>query len=259
MSPEKDIVNLWLNRRGFFTVNDLNAGKNRVVDTLALKYHRAKPQILHVEVSCSISSSIVTEKEKEDILKKFYDSNVVKKTNDYINEFMGESYDYERVLVTTSKIELQDVRVIRFEKVLADVVSDLDRQNYRSPVIRTMQLLKYLLIAKPSAISEVIAKNQESNAFTNISREKLVKAIITQSSSIKIFRKKGNEQILIDMLKNSSLKNPEKLAKALDEVLSRRNASKFLNVLLKRKNLNEAIKGEIKEKKLGEFLEKQND
>ncbi len=254
MSPEKDIVNLWLNKRGFFTVNDLNSGKNRVVSILALKYSREKPHILHVELNCSVSPSLVAEAEKEDLIRKFYDSNVIEKISRYIYDFLGEHYDYERVLVTTSDVELKDIKIMKFEKLLADVVSDLDRQNYRSPVTRTMQLIKYLMIAKPYSISEVIGKNREM--VTNTSREKLVKAIITESSSIRIFKKKGNEDILIHMLKNSSLKNPEKLAKALDQVLTKRTASRFLNVLLKQKNLKSAIKEELgKDKNLEEFLE----
>ncbi len=253
MSPEKDIVNVWLNRRGFFTVNDLNAGRNKIVSILALKYQKEKPHILHVEISCSISPSPVLEREKEDLIRKFYDLNVTQKISAYISDFFGGNYDYEKLLVTTKEIELNDIKTIHFEKVLADVVAGLDRQNYRNQVTRTMQLMKYLLLARPAEISEVLGKDRETKTLTTNSREKLVKAIITQSSSIKIFRKKGNEDLLIHMLKNSSLKNPEKLAKALDEVLTPRTANRFLNVLLKQKNLQKAIR--TREKRLEEFLE----
>ncbi len=253
MSPQKDIVNMWLNKRGFFTVNDINAGKNKLVSILALKYHKERPQIVHVEVSCSIVSSPVVQKEREDLIRKFYDLNVTQRISSYINEFFGDSYEYERLLVTTKDIELNDIKTFRFEKILAEVVAELDKQNYHNPVTRTMQLIKYLLLAKPSLMSEVLGKNQETKTLTGNSREKLVKALLAQTSSIKIFRKKSNEDLLIHVLKNSSLKNPDTLARALDQVLTPKTADRFLRVLLKQKNLQSALKS--KERKLEEFIE----
>ena len=53
MSPEKDIVNLWLNRQGFFTVSDINAN-NRVADFVAIR-QRGQVSVQHVELHCSVS------------------------------------------------------------------------------------------------------------------------------------------------------------------------------------------------------------
>ena len=47
MGPEKEIVQLWLNRKGFFTIKDINAG-SRVIDMIAIKQDM-EPKIAHVE------------------------------------------------------------------------------------------------------------------------------------------------------------------------------------------------------------------
>ena len=37
MNPDREIVNWWLNKRGFFTINNIKASKNREIDILAVK------------------------------------------------------------------------------------------------------------------------------------------------------------------------------------------------------------------------------
>ncbi len=55
MFPEKEIVKLWLNSRGYLVVGDINAGKNKVVDALALKIEQGQlSEVVHVEVSVSV-------------------------------------------------------------------------------------------------------------------------------------------------------------------------------------------------------------
>lgn len=72
MNAEKDIVNIWLNQHGFFTVRDINA-KNRVIDFLAYKPGEV---IQHIEVNCSVSSSNITQHERSELARQFDDSNV---------------------------------------------------------------------------------------------------------------------------------------------------------------------------------------
>lgn len=244
MNPEKAIVNLWLNKRGFFTINDLNAG-NRVVDIIAIKQGDS-PKIQHIETSCSISGGMATGKEKQDLLRKFNDANVVKIVRKTIKSFTGGEEDYERVLVSTSDVDLPGITVMSFDNMLLDVVKDLDRQYYKNSVVRTMQLMKYLLIAKPSSMAGLLGKEDDYKPLTHVGRATFIRNMLLQDVSKKIFKRKDSEQMLIEILKESSLKQPERLAKALDEIFSKRSSTMFINLLLKQKNVQTAIKEEVK-------------
>ncbi len=253
MNPEKAIVNLWLNKRGFFTIHDLNAG-NRVIDLLAIK-QKDGPKIQHIEISCSISPGILTEKEKKDLSKKFNDQNVVRKVKKSIKEYTGKDAEYEKVLVATGNVDIGDIRVINFDDILLDVVKDVDRQYYKNSVVRTMQLIKYLLIAKPASMAMLLGKEDDYKPLTHAGREKLIRDMLLQDSSKKIFKKQDSEQILIELIKESSLKQPERLAKAIDEVFSKRSSTRFINALLKQKNVQTAIKEEVaKDQSLEKFF-----
>lgn len=55
MSAEKEVVDFWLNRKGYFTVNNLKSG-NKDVGILALKFDKGSlTHIMHVEINCSIT------------------------------------------------------------------------------------------------------------------------------------------------------------------------------------------------------------
>ncbi|MBN2454312.1 hypothetical protein JXB11_02075 [Candidatus Woesearchaeota archaeon] len=245
MNPEKAIVNLWLHRQGFFTIADINA-KNRVIDLLAVKQKKGEVSVRHVEVSCSVSSSTITESYKQELLRKFTDPNVVEKVKRSVKSYLGYELEYEKVLVTNSKIDLPNVNVIQFEDVFHEVVENLDTQNYRDPVVRTLQLFKYVLLSNPDKVSALIASGGEHKAMTSAAREKLTKDLLSQDNISKSFGKKSSEEVLVELLKKSTLRQPERLAKALEEVLTKRTATRFLNVLLQQKNIKTAVKEEIK-------------
>ncbi len=256
MSPEKDIVNLWLNRQGFFTVSDINAN-NRVVDIIAIR-QRNQPTVQHVELHCSVSSpaSVVSEKEKAELLRKFNDSNVIAAVVKTIKSYLGHDAEYEKVLVTTSQVSLPGITVLRFQEVVREVVSQLDRQNYRSPIIRALQLVKFVLMSNPATIASLITKDDSNKPLTYQNKEQLLKQLLQQDAAMKLFGKKGNEQLIIDILKNSTLRQPERLAAALETILTKRTATRFLNVLLQQKEVKTAIEEEIsKDQKLAKFLE----
>jgi hypothetical protein len=42
MSAEKEIVNYWYNKKGFFTINNIKTTNNKDVGILALKYDKNK-------------------------------------------------------------------------------------------------------------------------------------------------------------------------------------------------------------------------
>lgn len=256
MNPEKEIVNLWLNRQGFFTVSDINAN-NRVVDIIAIR-QRSEQVIQHVELHCSVSSpsAVVSEKEKADLLRKFNDSSVVAAVQRTIRSCTGKDSEYEKVLVTTAHVSLPGITAISFQEVIREVVSQLDRQNYRSPIIRSLQLVKYVLISNPAMLASLFAKDDSNRPLTYHNKEQLLKQLLQQDVALKLFGKKQNEQLIISILKNSTLKQPERLAAALETILTKRTATRFLNVLLQQKDVKSAIEEEIsKDQNLVKFLE----
>ncbi len=256
MSPEKDIVNLWLNRQGFLTISDINAN-NRVIDLVALK-QGAEPVIRHVEIHCSVSSvtSILNDREKAELLKKFNDENVVSAVLRTIVSCLGREGRYEKFLVTTSNVSLPGVSVIRFQDVLKDVISQLDRQNYRSPIIRALQLVKFVLMGNPATITALVSREDSNKPLTQVNKERLLKELLLQDAALRLFSRKENEQLIVNILKSSTLKQPERLAAALESILTKRTATRFLNVLLQQNEVKTAIEEEIShDQKLARFLE----
>ncbi|MBI2144976.1 hypothetical protein HYU18_01500 [Candidatus Woesearchaeota archaeon] len=257
MSPEKDIVNLWLNRQGFFTVSDVNAN-NRVVDIVAIR-QRGQPLVQHVELNCSVSpAALANDRDKAELLRKFNDSNVVAAVQRTIRDCLGQDSDYGKVLVTTSHVLLPGISVVGFQDVLRDVVAQLDRQNYRSPIIRCLQLMKFALMANPASIASIVGKDADGKhkSLTHHNKEQLLKQLLQQDVAARLFSRKQNEQLLVELLRNSTLKQPERLAAALESILTKRTATRFLNVLLQQKDVKTAIEEEIsKDQKLVKFLE----
>ncbi|MCP3686456.1 MAG: hypothetical protein GY861_27780 [bacterium] len=255
MNPEKEIVNLWLNRKGFFTIKDINAGK-RVIDIIAIKQVKDGPEVQHVEVNCTISQKVHTSKEKEELLKKFNDEAVKKTVKKSIKEYLGTEAAYHKVLVSSSDVILENVHVTNFSEVLSFVVKNLDKQNYGNPTTRTMQLVKYQLMSDPERIAALMGQDKKHKSLTYMGREEFLSKMLKQDVAKKIFRKSANEKILIELLKESTLKQPERLAKALNDVLTKRTSNKFFNVLLKQKGMKEAVKEEIvkDQKSLASFL-----
>ncbi|MBI3037406.1 hypothetical protein HYY73_06700 [Candidatus Woesearchaeota archaeon] len=256
MSPENDIVNLWLNRQGFFTVSDINAN-NRVVDIIAIR-QKSQLSVQHVELHCSVSSAaaVVSEKEKADLLRKFNDANVIATVERTIRSYLGRDCEYEKVLVSTSNVSLPEITVVRFQEVIKEVVSELDRQNYRSPIIRALQLVKFVLMANPETIAALVTKGDVHKPMSYHNKEQLLRQMLQQDVALKLFGKRENEQLIVSILKNSTLKQPERLAAALETILTKRTATRFLNVLLQQKEVKTAIEEEIsKDQKLVKFLE----
>ena len=253
MNPEKAIVNLWLHSQGFFTIADVNA-KNRVIDLIAIKQKKGVV-VRHVEVACSVSSGAMTESYKDEILRKFNDDNVSSKVRERIKNYLGSEADYEKVLVTTHKIGLQGVKVVQFDDVFHTVVDKLDTQNYRDPVIRSLQLFKYVLLSNPKKAAAILASEGDNKVLTFAEKEKLAQELLADESIIRLLSKKSNEKVLLELLKRSTLRQPERLANALEEVLTKRTATRFLNVLLQQKEVKAAVKEEIqKDQSLQDFF-----
>lgn len=252
MQPEKEIVEFWLSRQGFFTIADINAG-SRVIDLVAIRQDKLPAKVAHVEIACYVSGP--GSLKGADLLKKFSLPSVVRKVREVIREYVGSDVVYERFLVTTApSVHLDGVNVIDFSEVLFDVVSALDTQFYSNNVKRTLQLVRFALLSNPSYAARLIGGEEVFRVLTHAAREQFVKRILERGAARGIFSKKENEPLLVELLKGSTLKQPERLASALEGVLTRRTAAKFLDTLLKQKAVKTAIKKEFKNATLQQFV-----
>ncbi len=253
MGPEKEIVELWLNRKGFFTIKDINAG-TRVIDILAIKQD-SQPKVAHVEIACYVSGSINAK--KDELFQKFNSNSVTKKIKQAIKEHLGEEREYEKFLITTVPgIKLEGINIIEFDKVMYESLNQLDRQFYSNGVTRTLQLVKYVLLANPRYTAKIIGNEEKYKSLTQQSREEFIKNLFEQDVAKKIFGKRANEELMISLLQESTLKSPERLAAAVNKILTKRTANQFLNTLLKQQNLKVAVKPQIKKNKtLQQFVE----
>ncbi|MBI2548141.1 hypothetical protein HYW21_02215 [Candidatus Woesearchaeota archaeon] len=258
MHPEKEIMNWWLHRQGFFTINSIKAGKNRTVDILAIKLQDKKVEhIQHIELSCSVSSSVLA---SEEYLNKFTSRAVVKTVNACIKEHLGEVYEYTRVLVIgVNEVpqELPGIQILRFENVLYDVFTTLDKQNYQSPVIRTLQLLKYVFLGNAEKLAQLISTDKDEKLLTQNSRAQLLSLLLTNAEIQRIVSKPSFEEKLLPIFQTSPLGKPETLVRFVRDVLPQRSQKKFMSLITEDKG--EARKGQSEspkqrnERRLQEF------
>ena len=249
MNPDREIVNWWLNKRGFFTINNIKASKNREIDILAVKTKDGQVEkVQHIEMACSITS--IDNFRPSEYLKRFEDKSVVTKLQQTVKNFIGTDVKYEKILIIGQTIRLKDfkklpgIMIINFSDVLLDVMKNIDKWYYKDPVIRTLQLLKYILLSDPNKLAMLLEKQDEHKILKLTTRKDFLKNLLSQAETKRALGKKMIERELIEILKHSSLNQPEKLAKVLEEeILGVRSRKKFLNALLK----YEGVKQELKE------------
>lgn len=263
LSAEKEIVNYWCNKKGFFTINNIKTA-NRDVGILALKFNKEKiDDARHIEVSCSISGNVM-EKDIENFVKKtidekFNNKNIVKKVNDNLKTFSGIK-KIKKILILgmlpkSRKKEIincfknKGVSILEFQAVLSNVIEELGTQYYKNDIIRTLQLVKYLVLSKPATFVGL------SDFLSSGNKEKFLSAVLEKEEIIKEFRK-TNEERLATILKHASIKDPEKLAELLQEsVLNRRTRKPFFNSILKMQGIKEEEKEMLKrEMPLSDFF-----
>src|SRR3989338_3269082 len=116
MSAEKEVVNFWLNRKGYFTVNNLKSG-NKDIGILALKFDKGTlTNIMHVEVSCSITGF----NEQSNIIdrvidEKFNDGNIAAAIKKHTKD-MSKDIKTENVVVLNSLPKDRDEITKKLEK-----------------------------------------------------------------------------------------------------------------------------------------------
>ncbi len=272
MSAEKQVVNYWLNKKGFFTLTNVKAG-NKDIDIIAISFKDDKvDKIYHLEVICSISSSVINIKDIDKgigliIKNKFDDTEIVKAVRETIRRFAVGETEYEKVLVlgtlplskkkeVVEKFESKRIHIYDFERILVDVMQGIDTHYYRDDMLRSLQLVKYLLVLKPEMLARLIEKKGE-DILKQHSREKFLKTLL-QQEDVKKALAKADEKELIMLIKHSKLKQPEKLAKLIvEEVLGKSSKRKFLAALFEHKDIKEMFMEQPKERVVSSLEKKQ--
>ena len=254
MHSEKEIVKLWLNRKGFFTISNIKVGGNREIALLAIKHEKNLiKEIWHIEIVSSIINS-----DNFQIDDKFNNKNVIKAIKENIKKFISQNnnFNYKKVLVIgkTSNIEKysKNYKVIKINEILFDLFKEIDTHNYNNNSIRTIQLIKYLLLSDPEYLAKLLDKE---NKILNLNtREIFLKHLHEQNETKRILSKKSFEPELVKIIKNSSLNKPEKLAKVLNEkILNNKNRKKFIETLIEQKIMKKEIEESMKHKTLDLF------
>ena len=261
MNPDREIVNWWLNKRGFFTINNIKASKNREIDILAVRNKNGQVEkVQHIEMACSITS--IDNFRPSEYLKRFEDKSVVNKLQLTIRNFIGTDVKYEKILIIGQSSRLEDfkkltgIKIINFSDVLLDVMKNIDKWYYKDHVIRTLQLLKYILLSDPNKLAMLLEKQDEHKILKLTTRKDFLKNLLSQTETKRALSKQMVEQELIEVLKHSSLNQPEKLARVLEEeILGVRSRKKFLNALLKYEGIKQDLKESVmKNQSLQKFI-----
>jgi regulator of replication initiation timing len=241
MSAEKDILNFWLNQKGYFTINKIKA-KNRDIGILAIGQ-----QFNHFVITLSVRSTFLESGDVKKSVNSFYKENfedklAVKKLQELIQKHSGKKKSYDKSVVlgmlpSQKKKEIikefadKEVTVYEFAKVLSEVIKGLETHYYRDNVIRSLQLIKYLLLNRPVTLAKLLQ-------HINIQKHTFIKHLLRQAQVRKSLSKGTEENQLITLLKNSTLNKPEKLAQVIvEEILGARSKRKFLMALLSHEDM----------------------
>ncbi len=261
MEAEREIILWWLNKEGYFTLNSIKVSHNREIDILAIRIEKSSlKKIIHVESATSISSSDAQRPEK--FTERFDTLSVQKRVKQVILEHLGVDASYEKMLVigVTHRLadfkSLEGINIKEFKDVLYDVLQNLDRQNYFNSTIRTLQLMKFILLADPKKLSRLLQRHDEYKTLKKASKKEFVLDILSDPGLRRVLTEPKGEKLVISILRQSSLNRPERLAKSLcDEILSSRSRRRFIAALLAQESMMKAMpKPRKKEKSLKSFF-----
>jgi hypothetical protein len=250
MSAEKEVVNFWLNRKGYFTVSNLKSG-NKDIGILALKFDKGNPaHIMHVEVNCSITGFNEQNYAIDKLINEKFDNKNITTTIKKYTKDMSRELDIENVVVLnslpkdkegiTKKLGKSSIIMVEFEDILSDVMKELKTGYFKNDVIRSLQIIKFLLMSDPKKFVDVL-----NNTLSQAKMKEFLAELLNKDEVIKEF-KKTNEERLALILKESMIK-PEKLAKMLEkDVLNRRTRKPFITSLMEQKKIGKVYKKEIK-------------
>jgi len=265
MSAEKEIVNFWYNLQGYFTITNLKSKGNRDLGIIALKFDKEKvSDAVYADVSCSISNALEANNDisVNALAREKFGNVVVMQAID--SQLKGMPIPLEQLrkaMVLGSlpksrkedmirKFQEQKIELIEFEGVLSSVLRGLDTQYYKNDVIRTLQLMKYLLLSDPKTMAEMFSSEMLNASL----RGELINHMISSEDAVKAFRNTGEEK-MGEIIRNSTLRNPEKLATVLQKnVLNSKTRKPFVDSLMKQKGMKRVkAKKEVSMKKFFYF------
>ena len=242
MSSEKEIVNFWCNKRGYFTVNNIKTTNNKDVGILALKLNgQDAEEINHIEVICSIIGNVGETSDIEEtvagiVRDRFENKGIRNAVRECTKDFRAPASRFivlgglpkSRKKEIIKRFKEHYVEVIEFENVLREVFRDLDTQYYKNDILRTLQLIKYLFLSDSKNLSDLLI----ADVLSPSARKDFLNSMLDKQEIVKEFRK-TNEERLAAILKNSSLRNPEKLAEMIENsILNKRTRKPFITSLL---------------------------
>ena len=149
---------------------------------------------------------------------------------------------------------MDGIEIMAFEKVLVDVLSTLDRQNYADPTVRALQLMKYLLLANPEPLSQILVKLQDNKTLSSQGMERFVEFLLQRPETKRVFAK--GQPITESFFASSPITRPEPLAKFVLKSLTTRSFNLFLKELFKDSKAQKFTKkSSPKQKSLRVFLD----
>src|SRR3989338_2380620 len=250
MSAEKEVVNFWLNRKGYFTVNNLKSGNNDI-GILALKFNKGTlTNIMHVEVSCSITGFNEHDNLIDRVIdERFNDDSIATAIKKYTKD-MKDNIETENIVVLNSlpkdreeiakKLEKNGIIMLEFEGILSDVMKGLKTEYFKNDIVRMMQITKFLLMQNPKKLVDVLY-----GTLSPAKRREFLAELLSRDDVIKEFRKTNEERLAL-ILKQSMIK-PGRLAEMLEnDVLNRRTRKPFIDSLMQQEKIGRAYKKELK-------------
>lgn len=158
----EEVVEYWLNSKGYFIMKNLKIKKNKEIDFLAITLGEPDERLgerAHIEVHASAFSRAISEKYApspyaERFVKKKFEDDVVR--NEVIKR-LGK--DYKKVVIWGSygrrepnkkdreelfrEFKKRGIVVIKFEDVLKEVEDKIGTGLYTHPALRMIQYYKF--------------------------------------------------------------------------------------------------------------------
>jgi hypothetical protein len=268
ISAEKDIIEYWLNQKGFSTVKNIQVS-NRDIGILALKPENGVNGFYHIEVSCSLTSGLSEKDVKKGISKfiskTFNEVLIIKGVNKIIKNISGEKMEYKKILVVSNlpvskeeeilnEFQSKEINIFKFEDIMADVILELDTQYYNDSVLRTLQLTKFLLLSQPEKLAMLLDKKGKYSILNQKSKQRFIDSFLSQDD--KLFKNIETEKIA-GLIKHSKMRDPEQLAEVIvRELLGSKTKKKFLEAVIKQEKMQSIFKKPVKVYEVKEKFEK---
>ena len=102
MSSEKEVVNFWLNRKGYFTIKNLKSG-SKDIGILALKFDKeVLMKVMHIEVFCSLGGPADQNYIMRKIIDEKFDDKQIRAVINRYTKNMKKDLDVNKVIILNS-------------------------------------------------------------------------------------------------------------------------------------------------------------